>query len=270
MNEKQIEYLSNFQRELRNRNYAFSTFKIYTYWIVKYFNFSLKNPNLYEKKSISVFLDTIKSSEQRRLAYQSIRNYYKLSLKTNCPYILENIKVKKRLPLVLSKEEILSILSSIKNDTHRLMISFLYGSGLRISELINIKVTDINLQNNTLQIKNSKGNKDRITIISEKLKDQIKKAMIRKSSESYLFTTNKNKKYCKRTIQQIFNTALIKSKINKKATCHTLRHSFATHLIQEGVDIRTIKKLLGHKSIKTTMIYLHLTDIFMTKIKSPL
>ena len=128
----------------------------------------------------------------------------------------------------------------------------------------------MDLERLKLKIKNSKGDKDRITLISDKIKNSLNDLIRGKSPKDYLFKTISNNKYSIRTIQKIFENAVKKSGINKKVTCHSLRHSFASHLIKNGVDIRIIKKLLGHKSIKTTMIYLNLNDIDNINIESPL
>ncbi|MBN1412288.1 MAG: tyrosine-type recombinase/integrase [Spirochaetales bacterium] len=174
------------------------------------------------------------------------------------------------MPQTLSRQEILSILDTIPNKKHKLMMSFLYGSGLRLSEVINIRVQDINPIANTLRVNNSKAHKDRITIISDHILKDLLELIKDRKANSLVFETISGNKYSKRTVQLIFKKALLKSGIKKKATCHTLRHSFATHLVDNGVDIRNIKTLLGHKSVNTTMIYLHLTDPVFKNIKSPL
>jgi integrase/recombinase XerD len=146
----------------------------------------------------------------------------------------------------------------------------LYGSGLRLSEVVKIRVQDVNLEAKTLRVIDSKAHKDRITILSGQVIYGLKKMLHDRMHNSPVFLTQSGKKYTKRTVQLIFKKALLKSGIGKKATCHTLRHSFATHLIDNGVDIRNIKTLLGHTSVKTTMIYLHLTDPLFKTIQSPL
>lgn len=151
-----------------------------------------------------------------------------------------------------------------------MIISVIYGGGLRVSEVVKLKVGDLDLESLRLKIKNSKGNKDRITLISNKIKNSLNDLIKGRSPKDYLFKTISNNRYSVRTIQKVFENALKKSGINKKVTCHSLRHSFASHLIKNGIDIRIIKKLLGHKSIKTTMIYLSLNDIDNLTVESPL
>lgn len=264
------KYLEVYIREMKNRNYAQNTIKIYSNHLQHFLEFG-RMSNSDPKTRISVFLNNkIKTNEQRRLAWSSIRLFYKLVLQKECPYSLDKVRSRKRLPDILSNEEVMNILGSIHNKKHKLLISTLYGSGLRVSEVCHIKIKDVNLKELSLRIYNSKGNKDRVTILSEKSVPELKLLMNSRRAEDYLFVTRDHKKYSRRTVQKIFSDALERSGLRKSPTCHTLRHCFATHLVESGVDIKTVKGLLGHKSIKTTMIYVNLADPITRKIKSPL
>ena len=150
------------------------------------------------------------------------------------------------------------------------MVALLYASGLRVSEVVTLKVKDIDLSALTIHVRNSKFHKDRFTILSQKLKNDLADIIKGRKPEEYLFISLHNKKYSVRTIQQILEKAVSKTSINRKATCHTLRHSFATHLKEKGIDLKSIQSLLGHKSIKTTTIYIHLAGPVEKHIKSPL
>ena len=263
-------YLGDFTRELKNRNYSKNTVRIYTGHLRHFLDFSRKT-DFDPEKRIAVFLEKKKTSnEQRRLAWSSIKLFYSLVLEKECPYKLDHIRSRKRLPDILSREEVLEILNMIENKKHQLIISILYGSGLRVSEVCRIRIKDINFSNLSLKIRDSKGNKDRITLLSEKYANGLKQITKGRGANEYVFKTMSNKKYSVRTVQKIFENALIKSSIQKSPTCHTLRHCFATHLIEAGVDIKTVKNLLGHKSVKTTMIYINLADPISKRIKSPL
>jgi len=175
-------------------------------------------------------------------------------------------KRRKRLPIVLSKTEINKLINSIYNIKHRLVISLLYSAGLRVSELINLKNSDINFVDNTIHIKNAKGGKDRLTILSKKVKSLLKNY---KTGNIYVFES-RNKKYSSRSISEVITVASLKAKINKNVTPHTLRHSFATHLLENGADIRHIQRLLGHSRLETTSIYTYVAKKDFLKIKSPL
>jgi integrase/recombinase XerD len=269
MNAQYSDYHEKFIKELKNRNYSFNTIKIYSKKIMKFIDFA-KSSRLEPKDRIAEFIDKENGVENKRHAYSAVKLLYQLVIEKECPYILSRVKLKKRKIDILSKNEILKILAQINNEKHNLIICMLYGSGLRISEVTKIKIYDIDLEKNLLKIRQSKGHKDRYTIISERINIRLAKTIVGRAPGDYLFVTNMNKKYNTRTIQNIFTRALLISRINKKASCHTLRHSFATHLIENGVDVRTVQNLLGHTSIKTTMIYLQMSDIISRKIESPL
>lgn len=179
-------------------------------------------------------------------------------------------KKPKSLPLVLSRNEIEKIIEATKNSKHRLLLSISYAGGLRVSEVVSLKVKDFDLEEMVIHIKNAKGQKDRITVLPEKLKNDMKNLIAGKSGDSYVFESERGGKLTTRTAQKVFENSLGKTGINKKATFHSLRHSFATHLLENGVDIRYLQELLGHANIRTTQIYTHVTNPSLRNIKSPL
>jgi len=174
------------------------------------------------------------------------------------------------LPIILSRREIKRIISAIANSKHRLLLSLAYGSGLRVSEIVNLKVKDIALKELTIHIKNAKGKKDRITIFSEKLKIDIQSLIAGKKKNDLLLESNRGRKLSTRTAQKVFEKALKLAKIKKDATFHSLRHSFATHLLENGTDVRYVQELLGHQNIRTTQLYTKITTPNLKNIKSPL
>jgi site-specific recombinase XerD len=150
------------------------------------------------------------------------------------------------------------------------MLALAYGAGLRLSEVVNLKVKDLSLDELTIHLKQAKGKKDRITILSEKIKDDLKNYIVGKRADEFVFTSERGGKLSERTLQKIFQTALKKAKIKKPATFHSLRHSFATHLLENGVDVRYVQELLGHANIRTTQVYTKVTNPRLKNIKSPL
>lgn len=176
----------------------------------------------------------------------------------------------KKLPVVLSRDEIGLIIAATKNFKHKLLLSLAYGSGMRVSEVVNAKVRDIDLQQLCIHIKDAKCGKDRITIIPQKLSDDLKIIMAGKSTDEFLFGSERGGKLTTRTAQTVFEKSLKSSGILRPATFHSLRHSFATHLLENGVDVRYIQKLLGHASISTTALYTKVTNPALLNIKSPL
>lgn len=176
----------------------------------------------------------------------------------------------KKIPIVLSRQEISKIVSCTKNIKHKLLLSLSYGSGMRVSEVINLKVGDVNIDDLTISIKNAKGGNDRLSIIPEKIANDLRNLTASKNFNDYLFESVRGGKLTTRTAQVVFAKSLNLADIQKPATFHSLRHSFATHLLENGVDIRYIQKLLGHTSITTTSLYTKVTNPALINIKSPL
>lgn len=175
----------------------------------------------------------------------------------------------KKLPIVLNKNEVKLLIKNIKNKKHKFIISISYSAGLRVSDVINLRVWDFDIENLTIHIKWWKWTKDRITIFWESLKKDIIKLSVMKTWKDLLIESERWWKLTTRSLQKIFNNALKKSWIKKEASFHSLRHSFATHLLENWTDIRYIQELLGHSSIKTTQIYTKVMNPNLKNIKSP-
>lgn len=175
-----------------------------------------------------------------------------------------------KLPNLLSQNEIKKIIESTENLKHKAILSTIYSAGLRVSEVVALKLSDINSAKMFITIKQAKGKKDRAVMLSQKLLELLREYFLEYKPKEYLFEGQNGGEYSVRSVQQIFKNQLKKCGINREASIHTLRHSFATHLLENGTDVRFVQELLGHNSIKTTMIYTHLTDITKRKIMSPL
>ncbi len=210
-------------------------------------------------------------SSQQRMIVASIDKFYasiynkKLNIKHLYP-----ARKSYSLPNYLTINEVKTLTKSSENIKHRCIIKLLYGSGLRLSELLHLKVTDIDAESMIIHIKNSKGNKDRVVMLSKSLLEELRIYFIKHKPLDYLFEGQSGGMYSPKSVQVIVKNASSKAGIKKKVTPHTLRHSFATHLLEAGTDIRFIQQLLGHGSIKTTEIYTHIADVTKSKIKSPL
>jgi len=180
-------------------------------------------------------------------------------------------KKPKRLPVVLSKDEVLRLLNSVSNPKHKLILALMYSAGLRVSEVVKLKVQDLDFDNKIIWVRQGKGKKDRQSLISEKIFIDLKNLTVNMAADQYLFLGQKPG-FCLKTrsAEKIFANALAKADIKKLATCHSLRHSFATHLLEGGTDIRYIQTLLGHSSLQTTQIYTKVSNKFLSQIKSPL
>ena len=188
---------------------------------------------------------------------------------------IPRLRYDKTLPNYLTKEEVKLLLESITYLKHKAILSTIYSAGLRVSEVINLRISDIISAEMKIRVRNGKRNKERYTLLSQKnlelLRLYWKKFGYKNySPDDYLFISRQTKKkLTSRTIQSAFEKSLKKLGITKKATPHTLRHSFATHLMNDGVDLVTIQALMGHSNMKTTSIYLHVRDYKMINIKSP-
>ena len=258
---------------LKLRKYSQKTIKSYVLYIKQYLTFSKNNGIKNKKEAIEKFLlekvDSEKSSQTINLALNSIKFLYREVLKDTEKIDLKFAKRSKKLPVVLTKDEINKILGNIENRKYRVSIALAYAGGLRISEVQNLKVKDVNLDEDVIHIKEAKGKKDRITTFSKKLKIDIQNIVAGKNMDDFIFDSSHGGKLTTRSFQKVFENALKKSKIQKDATFHSLRHSFATHLLENGTDVRYVQELLGHSNIRTTQIYTKVTNPALRKIKSP-
>lgn len=258
---------------LKIRGYSSRTIKSYTYYIQEYLDFSrtrgIKHKKAAAEKYLLEKLEQNKSSQTVNLALNSIKFLYREVLNAGENIDFRCVKRSQKLPVVLSKEEIDRIISNITNPKHRLIVSLGYGSGLRASEIVGLKVRDIDPEGLVIHIKAAKGKKDRITVFPNKLKREISNLVAGKEPLDVVFESSRGGKLTVSTIQKIFHQALMRSGISKQATFHSLRHSFATHLLESGTDVRYVQELLGHSNIRTTQIYTKVTNPKLKKIKSP-
>ncbi len=199
----------------------------------------------------------------------AVKFFYREVLGLSVMFSFKSVKKRRRIPCVLCKEEILKVLSVISNKKHWLMIALSYGAGLRVSEVTSLKVCDLDFFENVIYVQCGKGNKDRITVLPEKLGNHLKRFVFGKKPEELLFYSERGGKLSERTIQKVFRNAIIKAGIMRNAGFHSLRHSFATHLLEQGMDITYIKELLGHRDIRTTLIYTRVTKKGLLNVPSP-
>lgn len=264
-------YLELTEIELRLKNYSLKTIKSYLRCLRDFFYFA--KGRQFDSQVVKEFLILKQNQgcapQTCNLYLNAIMFFYRNILKRPCLKIPFSRRPKK-LPIVLSRQEIRLLISSIPNQKHRLLIALAYGAGLRVSEIVRMRVQDIDFDRSVIYIRKGKGNKDRITLLPEKLRAVLSKLIAYKMRQDYIFESQRGGRMQERTAQKIFKNALMKTRIMKNATFHSLRHSFATHLLEDGVDIRYVQELLGHSSIKTTQLYTKVTDVNLRKIKSPL
>lgn len=210
-------------------------------------------------------------ASHQRMIVASVDKFYQLlfNIKLRIKHLYPARKTRS-LPKYLSSQEVKKLLEVVTNVKHLCILQLLYGAGLRLNELLNLKVKDIDSDSMLIHVFNAKGNKDRVVMLSRILLSDLKKYYLKYRPSEYLFEGQKGGRYSERSVQSIVRNAAIKAGIKKKVTPHILRHSFATHLLENGTDIRYIQQLLGHASLKTTEIYTHISDVSRSKIKSPL
>lgn len=272
-----MDYSSDKEKQLQQlkergilKGFSNQTIKSYTYNVEKFLDFLEKSRLNLSKEGVKLYLLSQNLSvNSSRLQYASISFFFREILEK--PFSFEEVPIKKKekqLPKVISKEKIKEIINLTDNLKHKLIIKLLYSSGLRLQELIDLKRKDIDFERGIIHVKKGKGNKDRITLISEALKLDLLKYYSNNIFKTEYVFEGRNGKYTKKSVQKVLDEAGKKAGI--RVTPHMLRHSFATHLLEQGTDIRHIQKLLGHSDLKTTEIYAHVSTKDLSKIKSPL
>jgi len=258
----------------KRHRYSDETAKAYIYWVSKFLDWLGKDLRYASKKDASAFLQKL---DNRNLtgntlnqAHMALKFLFEDAMDKRMWITIKYAKVPRRIQKVLTKEEVKKLLYNIRNHKHKIMIALMYASGLRVSELINLKIKDLNFKENYGFVRNGKGGKDRILAIPEKLKRVLIQICVSRDREDNLFLTNRKEKYNVRSLQQIVKKAAKSAGLDwKEIHCHTLRHSFATHLIEQGASVSEVQASLGHKSPETSMNYVHSSGK-MIGIKSPL
>jgi integrase/recombinase XerD len=262
------EVLQQVTTELKIRGFSPLTARNYGFFINKFLIRIQKNPDELNEQDVKIYLSEMfdtKSKNTIMLAAASLKFFYTEVLKKS----FADVKIPKKdrkLPEILSKDEVVRLLDSTDTSKSRLIISLLYSSGLRVSELVNLKTNDISLEQRSGWVRKGKGSKDRIFFMSEGLALELKEYLHGRENS---FVFSKSKPLSTRNIQKIIQGARKRSGINRKVTPHTLRHSFATHLLEQGTDIRLIQSLLGHSNLNTTQVYTHVSSEQLRKINNP-
>lgn len=269
-----------FIQKLEMRRYSINTIRTYRSMFCDFLNYYHQHDevkiNQLEEKDIKRYIYHLvkerKVSESfQNQAINAIKFYYEQVLGRKKIFIkIDRPRKELRLPKVLSKDEVKLIISCIHNIKHKAIISLIYSAGLRLSEVINLKIEDIHSKQGLIFVRAGKGKKDRTTLLASSILPLLRAYYIDYKPKEWLFEGPFEKQYSVKSVQRIFQVALIKAKIRKKATIHTLRHSFATHLLENGTNLRYIQELLGHSSSKTTEIYTHIRSEGIEKVKSPL
>jgi len=262
------ELLSKLKRELEIINSSKKTVKAYMFYVANYLEYSEKRG--FNEETVKDFIQLEigrKNPSTVSSEISAIKFFFNKVLRQNLN--LSHPKRDQKIPEILTIEEIRKLVENTSNIKHKLIIKLLYGCGFRVSELVNLKKEDLNFEEELIHIRLAKGKKDRFVKIPDSIKSDLEK--FSKLEEAiYLFPSSRGGKLTTSTIQAILKNAAKKSGIKKRVYPHLLRHSFATHLLEQGIDLRVIQKILGHSDIKTTQIYLQISQALIKNIKSPL
>jgi len=260
--------LENFVSWMELRGYSPGTIRQYFYDAKRFLRWLKKDPTKVGEQEISEYLLKIKSERVlsnstmlRRIA--SLRTFYEFlvdqgMMETN-PVTIRRPRVRRKLPSVLSREEIERLIMSGKNERDRLLLRLLYATGARVSEISTLRWEDVNINERTAVIRGGKGGKDRIVLFDEKTASELAKYKSEHGGQGRIFPLSP------RTIQRIVKMAAARAGLDKEVHPHTLRHSMATHLLESGADLRAIQELLGHASLSTTQIYTHVSREHLKK-----
>ncbi|MBN1941389.1 MAG: tyrosine-type recombinase/integrase [Candidatus Diapherotrites archaeon] len=274
--EKENPEIERLRQELVISGYSARTTKMYCLYAKDFLEHTKKPAEQIERQDVVSFLANKKEKDNSSNATLAlIHAALKFFLeKIGHKKIMDEVKTPKKgkhLPSVLTKKEVKALIKATKKKRNRLIIEFLYSSGVRVSEATKIQKEDLNFKERTARIRAGKGDKDRTVLLSKDWVQKFKKYLAkRKTKSQYVFAKKNGKPLSVDAIQRLVKKSAEKAGIQKHVTPHTLRHSHATHLLESGVNIRTIQELLGHSSLSTTQIYTHVSLSSLKKVKNPL
>lgn len=233
-------------------------------------------PHLISIDELNAYFYRCTEVEGRSISYFKhavfgLRFWFRMYGMDDCAIKLPSIKKNNTLPVVLSKQECKVLFKAPRSFKHRYLLAFAYGGGLRMNELRMLKISDVDLERKCIHVRMGKGKKDRYVLLSRLLSDKFYEYLAAVNPRVYLFEGQiPGEPMGERSIQYVVNEALKRTDIKKQVSMHTLRHCFATHLLEDGVDIHSIQRLLGHSDLRTTMVYLHVAQIRVRPAHSPL
>ena len=267
------EFLKKLETELKISKNSTHTLNRYLVANRKFLESANKNVEEINQDDVKQFMAnnlTNQSSSSTIVFLSAIKYAFSNIIQKDITSTIKRPKKERRIPEVLTKEETKALIDSIDNKKSKLMISMLYACGFRVSELLNLKVKDLNFIEKIGHVRQGKGRKDRVFNIPDSLIKSLERqvGIQQEKKEEFLFTGSKGP-LSSRNIQKIVSKAANKAGIKKSVHPHTLRHSFATHLLENNIDIRKIQELLGHADLNTTQIYTHISQEELKKIKSP-
>jgi integrase/recombinase XerD len=278
MLEKNAEILKKFENELNIVGYSQKTIETYLIYLNKFSEFINKDLKEVNSDDIITYLSHLKTTRNSgsatlNLVLSAIKHFYNEFLKQNILIDIKLPKKAKKIPIVLTDKEIKELVENTSNYRNKLIIEFMFSTGVRVSECVNMKINNLNFDEFTGNVIGGKGNKDRIIILSKKWVENYKKYLEernKKINSEFLFCSDSGKSLSVDTIQKFLKVSATKAGITKKISPHKLRHSFATSLLENDVNIRYIQQLLGHANLNTTQIYTKVNTNKLKEIENPL
>lgn len=268
--------IRSFRDWMRQKRYSANTINTYESMLIQFFRFKYPKPidSITEKDILDFNINYILANRFSYTYQNQTINAIKLFYRdrSNCslvPDVIERPNKSRKLPTVLSIEEVKLILVHTSNLKHKTLLSLLYSCGLRIGEALNLRIGDIDMRRRFMHVKSGKGFKDRYVPVTERMIALLMVYNECYAPDNFIFQGQNGGRYSAVSARQVLKRSLEKAGIEKRITLHTLRHSHATHLLENGTDLRFIQELLGHNSPKTTMIYTHVSTTSLDKIKNP-
>ncbi len=269
------DQISRFRKWLQTKRYSDATVVTYSSLVVFFCKYLVRKkctvltPMIVPRFNYEFIVQPRKSIAYQNQAINAIKQYFEYC---GIPLEIGDIqrpKREKKLPVVLSMDEVRRIIECTFNLRHKTLLCLTYSGGFRLGEALQLKLCDIDSDRMLIHIRSAKGRKDRYTLLSRKALLLMREYYQVYTPKVYLFEGPNGESYSPRSVQNVVKSAVARAGINKHVTPHSLRHSFATHLLENGTDLRYIQNLLGHNSPKTTMIYTHVSDMAVQKIKNP-
>lgn len=274
---ERVQLLDAMDQELKLRGHGAKTRKAYLGHVNRFVCFWGKAPQGLSEMEVRGYLLHLLEKQEASHAYlnqciSALKFLYERVLKQPSPIVnLPRPKGERKLPEILSRQEVLRLLEAVENPKHRAIMLLTYSAGLRLGEVVRLRVEDIDSARRLIHIRQAKGRKDRYTVLSQAALEALRVYFKQYRPDRWLFPGAKPGRHLhERTVQKVFERAREAAGIRKDVSVHTLRHSFATHLLESGTDLRYIQELLGHKSSKTTEIYTHVSERDIGRIQSPL
>lgn len=266
-------YAERYRKELEFKRYRPKSIDNYVSCLISFLNHfkDRKDHEHINEKDIKQFLGQFKQHNTQRAYHSAIKCFYRyVCRQPNKFKYIEYCKRSRRLPIVLSPQEMQSIIFAADNLKHKTILCFMYSTGCRVSEVINLKISDIDSKRMVINIIDAKGGKDRIVTLDPTMLQLFRKYYTEYQPKEYMFNGQFDLKYSARSIAQFLQKYADKAGINKRVHPHLIRHTSATHMLESGMDMTIIQKILGHESIKTTQIYGHVSNTLISRITTPL